>query len=243
MTSTSGMGTDSRPTGRRGRWLDDPARGPGWSGPIEFEAPADGIGYVDDVVGVGGDDDVVASKCSFDDEGVDDVRGAGPADDLAGAAGRVVIEWSDVPTGHESSELRLAGAVHADAELPGPLGRRTPAGADLVGLRSPSPIVHSAGALVLRWPTRLPQGLPQTRLLHCVVETTWPGRAVQQGKLQTGELEAMVMDVLWDRGGWLTPGETHEIISARRTLAYTTVMTILVRLWQKGRLERQRDGR
>jgi predicted transcriptional regulator len=66
---------------------------------------------------------------------------------------------------------------------------------------------------------------------------------VQQGKLQTGELEAMVMDVLWNRGGWLTPGETHQIISARRTLAYTTVMTILVRLWQKGRLERQRDGR
>ena len=64
-----------------------------------------------------------------------------------------------------------------------------------------------------------------------------------QGKLQMGELEAMVMDVLWDRGGWLTPRETHEIISSRRTLAYTTVMTILVRLWQKGRLERQRDGR
>ena len=69
------------------------------------------------------------------------------------------------------------------------------------------------------------------------------GETLQQGKLQMGELEAMVMDVLWDRGGWLTPGETHEIIAARRTLAYTTVMTILVRLWQKGRLERQRDGR
>lgn len=64
-----------------------------------------------------------------------------------------------------------------------------------------------------------------------------------QAKLQMGELEGMVMDVLWDRGGWLTPGETHEALSARRSLAYTTVMTILVRLWQKGRLERQRDGR
>jgi predicted transcriptional regulator len=58
-----------------------------------------------------------------------------------------------------------------------------------------------------------------------------------------GELEAMVMDVLWDRGGWLSPGETHEIIAAQRSIAYTTVMTILVRLWQKDRLERQRDGR
>lgn len=66
---------------------------------------------------------------------------------------------------------------------------------------------------------------------------------MKHGKLQMGELEAMVMDVLWDRGGWLTPGETHEVIAARRSLAYTTVMTILVRLWQKGRLERQRDGR
>jgi predicted transcriptional regulator len=69
------------------------------------------------------------------------------------------------------------------------------------------------------------------------------GDEVRQAKLQMGELEAMVMDVLWDRGGWLTPGETHEVLSARRDLAYTTVMTILVRLWQKGRLERQRDGR
>jgi len=58
-----------------------------------------------------------------------------------------------------------------------------------------------------------------------------------------GELEAAVMDVLWDRGGWLNPGEVHEILAARRPLAYTTVMTILVRLCQKGRVQRQRDGR
>lgn len=58
-----------------------------------------------------------------------------------------------------------------------------------------------------------------------------------------GELERAVMQVLWDRGGWHTPGEVHEVLAADRPLAYTTVMTILVRLWQKGRLERQRDGR
>jgi predicted transcriptional regulator len=62
-------------------------------------------------------------------------------------------------------------------------------------------------------------------------------------RLGMGELEAAVMDVLWSRGGWLTPGEVHEVLSADRTLAYTTVMTILVRLWAKGRLERERDGR
>lgn len=62
-------------------------------------------------------------------------------------------------------------------------------------------------------------------------------------KAPMGELEAAVMDILWDSGGWRTPGEVHEVLSADRQLAYTTVMTILVRLWQKGRLERQRDGR
>ena len=58
-----------------------------------------------------------------------------------------------------------------------------------------------------------------------------------------GELEGAVMTVLWRHGGWLTPGEVHDSLSAERDLAYTTVMTILVRLWQKGRLERQRAGR
>lgn len=68
------------------------------------------------------------------------------------------------------------------------------------------------------------------------------GAAVQK-KLPMGELEARVMDVLWDRGGWLSPGEVHDVLAEQRPLAYTTVMTILVRLWQKQRLERQRDGR
>ena len=62
-------------------------------------------------------------------------------------------------------------------------------------------------------------------------------------RLPVGELEAAVMDVLWDRGGWLTPGEVQAALAGEHTLAYTTVMTILVRLWNKGRVQRQRDGR
>jgi predicted transcriptional regulator len=58
-----------------------------------------------------------------------------------------------------------------------------------------------------------------------------------------GGLEAAVMEVLWDRGGWSTPGEVREALSGERSLAYTTVMTIMTRLWRKGRLERERDGR
>jgi len=57
-----------------------------------------------------------------------------------------------------------------------------------------------------------------------------------------GKLEGAVMNLLWDRGGWMTPGEVHTALADSR-LAYTTVMTVLVRLWHKGRLERQRDGR
>jgi len=61
-------------------------------------------------------------------------------------------------------------------------------------------------------------------------------------KRSTGELEAAVMRILWDQGAWLTPGEVHRLLNDD-ALAYTTVMTILVRLWKKGRVERERDGR
>lgn len=58
-----------------------------------------------------------------------------------------------------------------------------------------------------------------------------------------GELEARVMEALWDGGGWSTPREVLELLEDERDLAYTTVMTILVRLWQKDLLERRKDGR
>jgi predicted transcriptional regulator len=52
------------------------------------------------------------------------------------------------------------------------------------------------------------------------------------------------MDVLWDSDEWMTPGSVQEAVTtARRPLAYTTVMTILVRLWKKGMLERRSAGR
>ncbi len=63
-------------------------------------------------------------------------------------------------------------------------------------------------------------------------------------KRARGELEARVMDVLWSEDEALTPREVHErVATARRPLAYTTVMTILVRLWEKGMLERETRGR
>ena len=63
-------------------------------------------------------------------------------------------------------------------------------------------------------------------------------------RLPRGELEAQIMDVLWDADDWMTPRDVHlAITTARRRLAYTTVTTILVRLWQKGMLGRRPAGR
>ncbi len=62
-------------------------------------------------------------------------------------------------------------------------------------------------------------------------------------RLAMGELEATVMDILWDGGGWMTAAEVLEVLSKKRPATYTTVMTILVRLWRKERLLRQPVGR
>ena len=70
------------------------------------------------------------------------------------------------------------------------------------------------------------------------------GHNAAMARLGRGELEARVMDVLWDRNEAMTPREVHEAITtARRPLAYTTVMTILVRLWEKAMVDREHRGR
>ena len=53
----------------------------------------------------------------------------------------------------------------------------------------------------------------------------------------------MVLDVLWSDDAWMIPGEVHAAINPRRRLAYTTIMTTMSRLWQKGRLDRRARGR
>lgn len=53
----------------------------------------------------------------------------------------------------------------------------------------------------------------------------------------------MILEVLWDDEGWMIPGEVHIAVGRRRRLAYTTIMTTMSRLWEKGRLDRRRRGR
>ena len=58
-----------------------------------------------------------------------------------------------------------------------------------------------------------------------------------------GELEAQVLGVLWEADAWMTPREVLERLPPRPPLVYSTVMTILRRLWKKGALERRKEGK
>lgn len=52
------------------------------------------------------------------------------------------------------------------------------------------------------------------------------------------------MDILWVSDVAMTPRDVYDVLQGRRQgVAYTTVMTILVRLWQKGMLNREENGR
>lgn len=57
-----------------------------------------------------------------------------------------------------------------------------------------------------------------------------------------GELEASVLTALWERGPSSTP-EVYEEVGKPRGLAYTTILTVLQRLFAKGLLERQSRGK
>jgi len=57
----------------------------------------------------------------------------------------------------------------------------------------------------------------------------------------TGSLERAVLERLWLAPEGATPGEVRRALD--EDLAYTTVMTILRRLWQKGLVDRELRGR
>jgi predicted transcriptional regulator len=60
---------------------------------------------------------------------------------------------------------------------------------------------------------------------------------------QLGELEAVIMDRLWEWGRPALVREMVDDLRGDRPLAYTTVMTVMENLHRKGWLRRQRDGR
>ena len=62
-----------------------------------------------------------------------------------------------------------------------------------------------------------------------------------QARRAPGELEADVLATLWRADVALSPGQVREALGS--DLAYTTVMTILTRLYDKGSVTRRRVGR
>jgi predicted transcriptional regulator len=57
-----------------------------------------------------------------------------------------------------------------------------------------------------------------------------------------GDLETSVMEALWEHGELGTP-EVHNLVGRPRSLAYTTILTILQRLYKKGLVVRREAGR
>ncbi|MFN7986479.1 MAG: BlaI/MecI/CopY family transcriptional regulator [Thermoanaerobaculia bacterium] len=65
-------------------------------------------------------------------------------------------------------------------------------------------------------------------------------KARKPGPLTEVELE--IMHVVWELGE-ATVRQVHDVLSARRTVAYTTVMTMLGLLARKGHLKREESGK
>src|SRR5215471_2356990 len=64
-----------------------------------------------------------------------------------------------------------------------------------------------------------------------------------EGMRRFGELEAVIMDRLWEWGRPALVREVVDDLGRDRSIAYTTVMTVMENLHRKGWLRRQRDGR
>ena len=58
-----------------------------------------------------------------------------------------------------------------------------------------------------------------------------------------GELEAVVMDRVWEHGGPVTVRELFDELRQERAIAYTTVMSTMDNLHRKGWLARDKDGK
>ena len=58
------------------------------------------------------------------------------------------------------------------------------------------------------------------------------------------ELEAEIMEAVWERE-WadFSVTDVHQLLEKRREIAYTTVMTTVSRLYDKGLLTRHKEGR
>src|SRR5947207_3124411 len=102
------------------------------------------------------------------------------------------------------------------------------------------------------WPPRGQPGgcttAPAEPLVCCMRDSRWrrtrrgmPCSGVRMRRF--GELEAVIMDRLWEWGRPVLVREMVDALHDDRGLAYTTVMTVMENLYRKGWLRRERDGR
>jgi predicted transcriptional regulator len=65
---------------------------------------------------------------------------------------------------------------------------------------------------------------------------------MKEGETKLTDVELEIMQVIWDLGGG-TVRQVHERLNRNRPLAYTTVMTMMGILEDKGHLTRTKHGR
>jgi len=58
-----------------------------------------------------------------------------------------------------------------------------------------------------------------------------------------GALAQQVLMILRRHGTWMSVRDVHTIVSEERSIAYTTVLTVMQRLVQQGHLEHVKEGR
>lgn len=56
-----------------------------------------------------------------------------------------------------------------------------------------------------------------------------------------GSLESEIMEIIWQRGE-ISVRDVHELLGKKRSIAYTTVMTVMSRLEAKKLLRRKKSG-
>lgn len=57
-----------------------------------------------------------------------------------------------------------------------------------------------------------------------------------------GNLESEIMEIIWRKGSEVCVRDVLEELASRRKIAYTTVMTIMIRLSEKKILEKRKEG-
>jgi predicted transcriptional regulator len=58
-----------------------------------------------------------------------------------------------------------------------------------------------------------------------------------------GDLEAEIMDAVWEAAGPVKVRDVADQLNRRRSLAFNTVQTVMENLYYKGWLSRRKDGR